>query len=555
MLYRLSIRNFAIIDRLDLEFGSGFNVLTGETGAGKSILLDALNMALGGRGGAEIVRSGAEKAVVDAEFETEGASTLQKLMQELGYDLEDDRLLITREISAAGKSTCRICGRPASVSILKQIGDELVDLHGQHEHQMLLSQPRQMEMLDGWGGHELTALREETARSYQHLQKLMREKEELETDSRERVRLLDLYGFQVQEIENAGLENENEEMLEAEYRRATHAQRLIETSHAAAQALGGEEGTALQAIALAERALEEASHMDDTLQPVLETLRSARYELVEIERDLLRYAEQVEAQPEHLQQLEERLETVRALKRKYGDSIEEILTYLQQTRARMEALSHSEERTALLHAEIEAASAALKERCVKLSLLRRNAAENFEKNVTAELCDLALDKARFEVRVDPAEYSAKGADRVEFLLAANPGEPLKPLAKVASGGEISRVMLAIKSALARQETLPTMVFDEIDVGVGGRTAALLAEKMAALAQTCQIIAITHLARIASSAAHHYTIEKEVQNNRAATKVRLLDPEERVVEIARMIGGTDTSEVALQNAREMLSASL
>ncbi|HZP81406.1 MAG TPA: DNA repair protein RecN [Chthonomonadaceae bacterium] len=552
MLQSLSIRNFAIIDRLDLEFGAGFQVMTGETGAGKSIIIDALNLILGGRAGTEMVRGGAERAVIDAVFAIRGSDEVQRIVQEMGFELEDDQLFLSREVAANGKSSCRIMGRPATVAQLKEIGDWLVDLHGQHEHQSLLAVSRHLDILDEWGGKALQSLRAEVAEAYHHLQRLRREKESLETDARERAHLLDLYAFQVKEISDAKLQAGEEEELQADHRRLANAQKLAESAAGAAEALGGGDSSgALEALAVAVRVLEEAASLDDTLAPILESVRSASYELTEAERDLTRYQDAIEFNPERLAQIEERLELLRTLKRKYGDSVEEILRYGEETAAKLETLSHSEERGAQLGAEIAAAEKRLNDLCARLSQQRHKAGAEFQKITLAELRDLAMEKARFEVHIEAGEPTAKGTDRVEFLIATNPGEPLRPLAKVASGGEISRVMLAIKSAMARQEPLPTMVFDEIDVGVGGRTASVIADKLAALSRAAQVLCITHLAPLASRGDRHFSIEKRVQGNRTTVVVTPLTPEERVTELARMIGGTEVTETVLQHAREML----
>jgi DNA repair protein RecN (Recombination protein N) len=553
MLRTLSVRNFAIIDRLDLEFGPGFNVLTGETGAGKSIIMDALNLLLGGRAGAEMVRGGAERATIDAVFDVAGSPELQKLVAELGFELEDDQLFLSREVAASGKSTCRLGGRLASVAQLKAIGEWLVDLHGQHEHQSLLAVARHLDMLDDWGGKPVHSLRAEVAAAFQKVQSLRREKAELEKDSRERVHLLDLYQFQVKEIAAAHLLVGEDDELQTEHSRVANAQRLAEAAQTTATSLSGEDsGGILESLAAAARMLEEAANLDPTLTPMLEALRSAAYELTETERDLVRYQDEIEFDPERLEQIEERMEVLRTLKRKYGDSIEEILAYSAETAAKVATLSNSEERGAQLDVEIGKADKHLRDLCVRLSAARKKAGKEFQEITVSELRELALEKARFEVHTTQGEPTARGTDRVEFLIATNPGEPLRPLAKVASGGEISRVMLAVKAALARQEALPTMVFDEIDVGVGGRTSSVIADKMATLAKSAQILCITHLAQIASRGQHHYYIEKQVKGDRTVVTVTPLTPDQRVSEIARMIGGAKLSETVLQHAREMLA---
>jgi DNA repair protein RecN (Recombination protein N) len=553
MLRAISVRNFAIIDRLDLEFGPGFNVLTGETGAGKSIILDALSLILGGRAGAEMVRGGEGRAVIDAVFDVERSPDLCAFAREMGFDIEENQLFVSREVASNGKSTCRVGGRPATVAQLRELGEWLVDLHGQHEHQSLLAVQRHIDMLDEWGGRDILALRQEVGAAYRVLQELLREQAQLEQDARERARLLDLYQFQVKEIEAAGLSVGEDEALMAEQKRLANAQRLAEFAGMAAAALGGSEESpgALEALGAALRVLEEAAELDRTLAPTCEAVRSAVYELTEAERDLTRYQDNMEFHPERLAQIEERLELLRSLKRKYGDTIEEILAYQQETAIRLDTLLHSEERGANLARDIEIADRHLRELCAELSVLRRKAAQEFGEITRSELRELAMEKARFEVHIEGGEPSAKGTDRVEFLIATNPGEPLRPLAKVASGGEISRVMLAIKSAMARQEALPTMVFDEIDVGVGGRTASVIADKLVTLAKAAQILCITHLAQIASRGDLHFYIEKQVIGERTVVVVTPLEEEARIAEVARMIGGAEVTETVLQHAREML----
>ena len=553
MLRTLSIRNFAIIDRLNLEFGPGFNVLTGETGAGKSILMDALNLLLGSRAGTEMVRSGADKAVVDAVFDLVESSEVRRIVEDLGFEVEEDMLYISREVTAAGKSTGRIGGRPATIAQLREIGDYLVDLHGQHEHQALLAVSRHIDMLDAWGGREFLSLRAEVADSFQQAQQLRRERASLAKDARERTHLLDLYQFQVKEITEAGLTEGEDDELDLEYRRISNAQKLAESAAAAAAAINGtDENGVLDALAKAVRGLEDAASLDETLLPILDAIRSASYELTEAERDLTRYQDEIEVDPERQKEIEDRLEQIRALKRKYGDSIAEIVSYGEATSAKLEALSNSEERGVDLDKEIARIDKHLRAISSRLSALRKKAAGEFARITMVELRELGMSKTRFEVQVTQVEPTAKGIDRVEFQISVNPGEPLRPLAKVASGGEISRVTLAIKSAMARQEALPTMVFDEIDTGIGGRTAGVIAEKMAQLACSAQILCITHLAQIASRGSSHYSIEKRVVGGRTSVAVSPLNPEQRIAEVARMIGGTNVTETVLQHAREMLS---
>ncbi len=545
------MRNFAIIEKLDLEFGSGFNVITGETGAGKSVIMGALNLVLGGRGGVEVVRQGAEKASVDALFETDEAPIIQQLAEEMGLDISDG-LILSREVTASGKSVCRICGRPVTVAQLKQVGDELVDLHGQHEHQSLLSQSRHIQLLDSWGGAEITQLRKQVSDVYKRVRDLQHERDSLQTDARERARMIDLYGYQVKEIREAGFQPGDEETLESEYRRVANGQKLLQSVQGVLDALEDEKAGIMLSLAASEKLLGDAAEVDPNLQPQLDVIKNTSYELMEVTRDLSRYVDSIEFSPEQQTEMEERIELLRSLRRKYGDTLEDVLAYEQEISKKLDDLSHSEERSDEIVSMLSKAEAELVQLCNKLTLLRQTAAAAFQNSTLTELKDLALEKARFEVQIEDAAISGMGKDRVEFLIAANPGEVVHPLVKVASGGEISRVMLAIKSALSRQEALPTMVFDEIDVGVGGRTAFKIAQKMENLASNVQILCITHLAQIASRAKHHFLIEKRVEGSRTLVDVVRLTEDERVLEVARMIGGLEPTEAVLMHASEMLA---
>lgn len=552
MLQRLAIRNFAIIDHLEIEFSPGLNVLTGETGAGKSIIMGALTAILGGRTGAELVRSGADRALIDGEFDIGGSLEIQRLVEDLGFETEDGTLLLCREIGAGGKSTARIGGRPAAISQLRQIGDWLADLHGQHEHQSLLAVSRHLDMLDEWGGGAVLALREQSGATFQRVRALEEERAALETDSRERARLIDLYEFQSKEIRDAELCPGDDEALRVESRRLTSAQKLTDAAAVAVGGLSGEAGV-LDSLTRIAGELEAAALLDDRLSSVAETVRSAQYALEEASRDVAGYADEIEFNPARQQQIEDRLDLIHTLRRKYGETIEEILSYRIRVDNQLETLTHSEERGQELSRTLAGESARLESLCRELTTRRRAVAQEFAAAVRAELTDLAMEKTLFEVVVEPETPGPRGADRVEFLISPNPGEPLRPLARIASGGEISRVMLAIKSAMARQEALPTMVFDEIDAGVGGRTAGVIAAKLSALAASAQIICITHLPQIASRAERHLYIEKQVVGERTLVGVERLSPDARVDELARMLGGAETTETVRRHARELLQA--
>ncbi len=561
MLVELHVTNFALIDHLDLAFGAGLNILTGETGAGKSIIIDALGLALGERAGHDLVRTGAGKATVEAVFDLKHApAEMRQKLADAGLSDEEgdeeDTLLVTRELAKGGKSQCRINGRLMPVAVLKEIAEGLVDVHGQHEHQSLLAADRHIDILDNWGGKDALALRQQVADLAGEANALKREREKLRTDARERARMLDLYRFQQEELAQANLRPDEEEELAADRTRLASSEKLSAAAAEAYTALsGGERGGsgALDALNGALSAVEHAANLDENLAPLIETLQNAVVYAEDAARGLRVYQEGVESNPERLEEIEARLDLIRTLKRKYGETLGEIIAYAADLNAKLDALENSEAREEALTTAIGAAEAKLNAAAAKLTAARRKAAVKFAAGITRELTDLGMTATKFEVSIEPQTVSGKGADKIEFLLSPNPGEPLRPLAKIASGGEMSRIMLAMKSVLAKSGTIPTMIFDEIDVGVGGRTAQTIGDKLEALAKDAQILCITHLPQIASRAATHFFIEKQVQDGRTTVSVAPLDSEGRIDEIARMLGGSRRSEAVVQHAREMLSA--
>ena len=555
MLTELSVENFALVEKVRLPFGPGLNILTGETGAGKSILLDALGMVLGERTGAESIRHGADRARVEAVFAVDdGDERLREVLQAAGVEVEDGVLLLSRELSAAGKSVVRINGRPATVGMLKSVGDALVDIHGQHEHQSLLAVERHADILDAWCGPKALALKAGVAAAHARAQEAARELAALQHDARERARTLDLLAFQRDEIDAAAPKVDEEEELLAERIRLGSAEKLFAAAAGAYDALTGgprETGGALDGLGKAVAEIEHAAKLDERLNPLLESLQNALYVAEDAAREVRNYRDGVEFNPDRLEQIETRLDTLKTLKRKYGDTLEEVLRYREEIGGRLETLENAEERIALLTVEVERTRGDLAAAAAKLTKARKRAAEPFAAAIMKELADLAMGATRFAVPVEPRAPTASGADAVEFLISPNPGVPLKPLAKIASGGEISRVMLAMKSVLARTHSVPSLIFDEIDSGIGGRTGTVLAEKLHALSGTAQVLCITHLPQIAARGDRHFSIEKRAEKNRTVVTVCTLGPDERVQEIARMLGGA-ASDTVLQHAREMLA---
>lgn len=555
MIQQLYVKDFAVIDRLDLEFGPGLNILTGETGSGKSVIVDAINVALGERAGMDAIRSGCDRSVVEAVLDVSNLGDEGRaVLEDAGLEPEDGRIIVSRELHRTGKSQCRINGRPSTVSLLKEITDRLVDIHGQHDHQSLLRAERHLDMLDEWCGEP--ALRERTfvGEAYARLRALQSELRQLESDQRERARTIDLYQFQIEEIRGADLQPGEDEELLADRTRLANAEKLHAAASMAYEAIGDrtQDICALDKLSEAVEALQDLAELDPQLQPAVEGLQSALYQVEDAARELRSYRDAVEFNPERLEAVEERLDLIRTLKRKYGETIEEIVSYGQEIERKLDALMHSEERTEELIAEIDRAQSEAMDHARKLSEIRRKGGNEFAARIVKELESLSMPNALFEVSQEEREIDSTGIDKVEFLISANPGEPVKPLAKIASGGEMSRIMLAIKSVMASVDRLPTLIFDEIDVGVGGRTAEVIADKLEVLAGASQVLCITHLPQIASRPADHFQIAKEVSDGRTVVRVRRLSDEERVDELARMLGGAAPTETAVTHAREMLS---
>jgi len=550
MLRLLAIRNLAIIDALEIEFGPGLNVLTGETGAGKSIIIGALELVLGARGSTDWIRSGASRASADAVFDVAGAEAFLDYLNSAGCDPADGDLVLSRELQDTGRSLARVNGRPATLAQLREFGEWLVDLHGQHEHQSLLTVSRHCDVLDDWGGPEVASAIALVGDLWMRLRDLRQEAARLETDARERLRLMDLYRYQVNEIGAASLEPGEEERLVDEARRLRNVERLSEAVTASLDLLHNHEGSVVEQLAAAAERIGSAAAVDSSLSEVAEAVHALRYEVEEAAWTLSRYLDTLEADPRRLEQVEDRLSRIADLKRKYGSTIEAILEYGKQAAKELERLEHAEELADSLSDELASAEAEFEATCRKLTELRKRTARKFEESVNRELADVALNNSRFSVAIAAREPGPKGADSVEFLFAANAGEPLRPLARIASGGEISRVMLAIKSAAASQSPLPTMVFDEIDAGIGGRTADAIAQKMRNLSRNAQVICITHLAPIAAAADVHYAIEKEEREGRTVVRVRRLDDDERVEELSRMLAGTAITDAVRDHVRAL-----
>ncbi|MCC6485357.1 MAG: DNA repair protein RecN [Armatimonadetes bacterium] len=556
MLTQLHVENFALIDVLDLEFSPGFTVLTGETGAGKSILVDAINALLGERVGGDSVREGCSKSVVQGAFDVAGRPEIAEQIIEQGHEAEDG-VILARDISIHGKTQCRVNGRLSTLNAHRDLTQLLADVHGQHEHQLLLSLKWQLQFLDGFVGTEATALKRQLSEEWGRLQQVSETLRQLSSDARERERLADLYRFQVQEIESAGLRPGEEEDLKAENLRLANLEKLsIAAETATAHLAGGEEAGlgAEDSVAASVKALEAVARFDAEIDAHVQSLTEALVRIQEASEGLRAWREDLDVSPGRIDEVQSRLDLISNLKRKYGETIPDILVYLDRVANDLGALETSDEQRLKLESEQAGLQESVRSLAAELTRMRNAAVAELSRRVEEQLADLGMAGAKFKVSVDDAPLGPTGADRVEFLISANAGESARPLSKVASGGESSRIMLALKTVLTSEDPVRTLVFDEVDAGIGGRTANVVGEKLKGLAQGRQVLCVTHLAQIASFADSHFQVQKRESNGRTVVEIRKLSDEERVVELARMLGGNQESEAAVQHARELLSAS-
>ncbi len=562
MLKELNIKNFAIIDQLRVEFRPGLNVFTGETGAGKSIVVDALNLALGERANADLIRTGCQEAVVEAAFELNHAGTKEValLLAEQGIEVNpDEDLIVRRVLSSSGKNKVYINGSLANLTTLSALGTNLADIHGQHEHQSLLSLDRQLDMLDAFGG--LDSLREGFAGAYGRLQGVRKELAELETGERDRAQREDMLRFQKNEIEAAMLKPAEDADLTGEQHVLANSEKLAGLAAMVDETLYAADNSVLANLKKAVNGLKEIAEIDARLAGAAQLCESGRAQIEEAAREMSSYRESVEFDPKRLEQIGDRLDVIQKLKKKYGGTIEEILEFGAKAAAELGRMERSTEEIERLKSEIQAIKFGLTDKAAELTKKRGASAKDLEKKIEAELGHLGMKKTTFSVKItqesggdtlDGRKLGPRGGDRVEFLISPNPGEEPKPLAKIASGGELSRIMLALKTILVEGDEIPTLVFDEVDAGIGGAVAEEVGKKLKRIAAKHQVFCITHLAQIASMAASHYGVAKSVKKDRTSTEVRLLDAKERVDEIARMLGGKTITDATIKHAEEMIT---
>ena len=550
MLTDLTIKNFAIIETLHVPFQPGLNVLTGETGAGKSIIIDAVNLILGGRATSDLIRTGEDDAVVEALFDVSSHPAILAALAEMGVDCYGE-LLVKRVVSRSGRNRVFINGGLSTQAVLVDLARQLINIYGQHESQTLLRPENHLALLDGFA--RLYSARASYLAVFDEYRRVAAEIGQLEEGERDAARRLDILSFQAEEIGKAALVPGEEEDLLRERQLLAHAEKLLLLSQRGYELLYGGDSSILGQMKQVASDVGEISQIDDTLKSILDTVSDASFQLEDAALALRDYAAGIEADPGRLQEVDDRLDLIGRLKRKYGGSIEEILALKEQLDRELEQLLHRAES----REELDRALAGLHVRVLQmggeLSAMRREGALRLQEAMELQLHELAMKHAVFTVSLIPAsEPKATGLERAEFLFSPNPGEEPKPLAKIASGGELSRLMLALKQVHPESD-VPTLVFDEVDTGIGGATSALVGEKLKRVAAAQQVLCITHMPQVAAFADHHYRVEKRVEAGRTATQVLLLSGNERVAEMARMLGGVKITETTLEHAREMIES--
>lgn len=564
MLIQLDIRNIALIDKVDMELGKGLNILTGETGAGKSIIIDSINAILGERVSKEIIRTGKDKALVEAVFQVDN-TRFADIFEEMGLQPEEDgTLIISREITQSGKNTCRINGKMATVSMLKIIGERIIDIHGQHDNQSLLKIDNHIELLDSFGGEAVQALKQQYMKRLGEYREIKARLRSLSGDRGERERRIDLLKFQIDEIKKARLKKNEEADMNKQRVLLANSEKIVNSLSSAYELIfsgGNIKNAAADNVNEALSEINSLARFDSKFEDMGRRLQDIAYQLDDIAGEIRKERDAAEYNPDLLEALEERLDLIYRLKRKYGGTVSEVLDYCMKIEAQLDEMVKCEEISEILRQKLSEADAGLYETAAALNAGRLKAAGILEGKIGDELDDLEMKRAKFKVDIKFDEsretngdrkYTQSGLDRVEFLISPNAGEPLKPLAKIASGGEMSRIMLAIKTILADVDKIPTLIFDEIDIGISGKASQKVGEKLSYISKNHQVVCVTHLAQIACMADHHLLIEKVSEKDSTETVVRSLSGEKIRDEIARILGGSATSETSIKYAGEMLN---
>ena len=553
MLKRLLIKNFALIDELTVEFTGSLNVLTGETGAGKSIVIDAVALLLGGRAQSDYIRHGSEKSYIEGSFYLNEKHQVFEYLKEIGVDHEEGLIILTREISTEGKNVARINGRTLTLGQYRKAGIQIVDIHGQHDHQALLQVDHHLDILDKLGELEHSVLVQKFSNEYYEWQNIKKKLNAFSGKEEERLRNIDFFKYQLQEINRAKLQPGEEEELKKEASIHANAEKIANSLQNAYQNLYGGEASspASEALGQAVSSLEDALKYDDDIAVFIEKIQPTQYIIEEVSTEIRNYVENIEFSPQRLEQIEKRLQLISDLKKKYGNSIQEIIQYAIKAEAELEILETSFEQTAELKRTEEIIYEKLTTKAQELSKKRLELSIELERKVKEQLKELSMPDVDFKVKFTETSLSQSGSDSVEFLISPNKGEILMPVAKISSGGELSRIMLSIKTILADKDGIGTLIFDEIDSGVGGKSAQKLAEKLKRISCSQQVICVTHSAIIASVGDEHILVYKTETEGRTITKLKYLSDEERIEELTRMIGGENSTEELKKHASQMI----
>jgi DNA repair protein RecN (Recombination protein N) len=551
LLSELSIRNFAIIESLSISFEKGLTVLTGETGAGKSIIIDAVHLLAGGRGSYEFIRHGEEKAELEGLFQVENQHPCYEKAKELGIEIEDGMIVLRRDMTRSGKSVCRVNGKLVTIAILREFGSSLIDIHGQHEHQELMDESTHLSLLDQFGAQDIQPALYEYTNVYRKYEDTVLRLKGLSENEQKMAHRLDLLQFQLEEIQKAELKlNEDEELFE-EKTKLANFEKVFAALQSSYSALQGEQ-TGIDWVGMAMGHLEDAAELDDDYKDMHESVSNCYYMLEDTSRSLRNFLDRMEYDPKRTNEIEERLTEINQLKRKYGKTIEDILEYSAKIEEEIETLQNKETHIHQLETELASLKKDLVLEAKQVTDLRQKWAKSLTKLIHRELKDLYMEKTIFEVQFKKVDHFLKnGQDHIEFFISTNPGEPLKPLAKIASGGELSRIMLALKSIFSIHQGVTSIIFDEVDTGVSGRVAQSIAEKIYKVSNNSQVLCISHLPQVAAMADTHLFIAKKITNGRTKTMVTPLNEKEKVSEIGRMISGVEITDITKRHAEELL----
>lgn len=554
MLTELSIRNFAIIEELHIGFEEGLTVLTGETGAGKSIIIDAVQLLCGARGSSEFIRHGAKRAELEGLFSlTSPTHASYRKLDELGIPTDEESIILRRELNSSGKSTCRINGKLVTIAVLREIGATLVDIHGQHESQELMDDKAHIRLLDQFGSPELLAAKEAYSVLFADYVKTKKRWQSLQMDDQEMTHRMDLYRFQLNEIQEAGLRSGEEEELQAERTELMNYTKIVDKLQTASAAMSSE-SAGMEYLSVALQAIQDLAPVQPNYEKIAEEFANAFFILEDLQSQIQGQLEAMEYDEERVQYVENRLALLQTLKRKYGASVDEVIAYGAKLERQLNQLTNRDEELHALEKKVKQVEEDLALEASELTEIRKQTAESLSDRIMEQLSALYMDRAVMEVRVEQqAPFTESGRDVVTFYISTNVGEPLKPLTKIASGGELSRVMLALKSIFSKHQEITSIIFDEVDTGVSGRVAQAIAEKIGQIAKDSQVLVITHLPPVAAIADHHMRIEKHVTDERTVTSIQALTLDERTEELSRMMAGEEVTEITLHHAKELLLA--